>query len=329
MAGTLRVHFTAEDLLRTRVLTEPDPMWELVLSLHHLVPAGEPDRHAAWRRDVGPRFADPETAHAFRLLRRLVPARGNFPDFLTPLPTGDGVDGAFDFIRSTPRSRLALDLSPARLRRVEDSRFCHGLADGGAESMADLLGALRRYHDNAIAPIWDEVGDRVRADGESRVREVLDGGLGGMFARLGPSFRWRWPWLETDYPRSHEIRLGGRGLTLVPSFFCVGDPVTLIDEELPPMLVFPARPLRRDPAAEDRMLFHLSQVIGRTRARILVALRTPRSTSELAETIGMSLASASQQVTLLRNAGFVASRRDGQAVRHSVTRKGKALLESN
>ena len=43
----------------------------------------------------------------------------------------------------------------------------------------------------------------------------------------------------------------------------------------------------------------------------------------------MSLASASQQVTLLRNAGFVVSRRHGQAVRHSVTRKGKALLESN
>jgi hypothetical protein len=52
MAGTLRPHFTAEDLLRTRVLTEPDPIGELVLSLCHLVPTGEPDRHAAWRRDV-------------------------------------------------------------------------------------------------------------------------------------------------------------------------------------------------------------------------------------------------------------------------------------
>ena len=39
MTGTLRLHFTAEDLLRTRVLTEPDPLWELVLSVHHLSPA--------------------------------------------------------------------------------------------------------------------------------------------------------------------------------------------------------------------------------------------------------------------------------------------------
>lgn len=326
MAGTLRLHFTAEDLLRTRVLTEPDPMWELVLSVHHLSPTGENDRHSQWRRDARQRLDDPDSARALRMLRTLVPPRGNFPDFLTPLPTSDGLDGAFDVIRSTPRSRLALDLSPTRLRRVEDSQFCHDLAAGHTD---ELRGALRRYYDNAIAPCWDEVAEHVRADGESRARDLLDDGLGGMFARLGPSFRWRWPWLETDYPRSHEIRLGGRGLTLVPSFFCVGDPVTLIDEELPPMLVFPARPLRRDPAGEERALYHLAQVVGRTRARILVALRTPRSTSELAEAIGLSLASASQQVTLLRNAGFVASRREGQAVRHSVTRKGKALLESN
>lgn len=326
MAGTLRLHFTAEDLLRTRMLTEPDPMWEIVLSVHHLCATGEHDRHSRWRREVRPRFEDADSARALRTLRTLVPQSGNFPDFLTPSPAGGGLDGAFDIIRSTPRSRLATDLSPARLRRVENSRFCRELSTGHTE---DLLDALRRYHESAIAPCWDEVTDHVRADGESRARDLLDDGLGGMFARLGPSFRWRWPWLETDYPRSHEIRLGGRGLTLVPSFFCVGDPVTLIDGELPPMLVFPARPLHRDQAAEERALFHLSQVIGRTRARILVALRTPRSTSELAEAIGMSLASASQQVTLLRNAGFVASRRDGQAVRHTVTRKGKALLESN
>jgi len=329
MVGTLRLHFTAEDLLRTRVLTEPDPLWELVLSLLHLSPTGEPDRHTAWRREVRPRLSDPAVAHALSLLRQLVPGRGNFPDFLTPLPTTEGMDGALDVIRSTPSIRLTLDMSPARLHRVSAGRLSRGLAAGHAESMSDLVGALRRYHDTAIAPIWDEVGDHVRADSESRVRELADDGLGGMFSRLGPSFRWRWPWLETDYPRSHEIRLGGRGLTLVPSFFCLGDPVTLIDEELPPMLVFPARPLRRDRDAEARTLFHLAQVIGRTRARILVALRSSRSTSELAETIGMSLASASQQVTLLRNAGFVASRRDGQAVRHCVTRKGKALLESN
>ena len=51
MAGTLRLHFTAEDLLRTRVLTAPDPMWEIVLSLHHLSPAGVHDRVAATQQE--------------------------------------------------------------------------------------------------------------------------------------------------------------------------------------------------------------------------------------------------------------------------------------
>ncbi|MFC0429670.1 helix-turn-helix transcriptional regulator [Kutzneria buriramensis] len=325
--STLRLRFTAQDLLRTKVLTAPDPMWELVLSVHRLQPGGELDRHTAWRRAVRPRLSGADSVRACRLLRTLVPPAGNFPDFLTPLPTSDGVDGAIEAIRATPRDRLALDLSPARLRRVDDSRFCHGLATGRDAPMSELVGALRHYYDAAVAPHWGEIADHVRSDGDTRAHELVDDGLGGMFARLGPGFRWRWPYLETDYPRSHEIRLGGRGLTLVPSYFCTGTPVTLIDEELPPMLVFPARRLPRDPSEEDRAPFHLAKVIGRTRARILIALRTPRSTSDLAEAIGMSLASASQQVTLLRNADFVVSRRDGQAVRHSVTRKGKALLE--
>ncbi|HEX9334363.1 MAG TPA: helix-turn-helix domain-containing protein, partial [Pseudonocardiaceae bacterium] len=67
--------------------------------------------------------------------------------------------------------------------------------------------------------------------------------------------------------------------------------------------------------------------IGGTRARIMVSLRAARSTSELAEAIGMSLASASQQVTVLRDAGLATSRRDGRSVRHTLTQQGRSLLE--
>ncbi len=34
--GTLSIHFTAEDVARTRLARRPDPLWEIVCSLHRL-----------------------------------------------------------------------------------------------------------------------------------------------------------------------------------------------------------------------------------------------------------------------------------------------------
>jgi DNA-binding transcriptional ArsR family regulator len=194
--------------------------------------------------------------------------------------------------------------------------------------MNDLVWALRRHFDLALAPHWAQIRDELAADHASRTRQATRGGLERMLGGFGPSVRWRWPYLEADYPREHRIDLAGRGLTLIPSYFCTGTVVTLIDPELRPVLVYPAIRQVADPAALDRALWRLTGVLSRTRASILVALRVPLSTSDLASTIGMSLASASQQVTLLRKAGLVTSTRHGQAVIHALTPLGKALLEA-
>src|SRR5437588_864621 len=106
--GVLRLRFTPADLLKTRVLAQPDPMWELVLSLSSLDPDGRPDERAAWRRSVRDqlhgRNGDRLRA-AGALLRELVPVTGNFPDFLTPEP-GLDLTTALDAVRRTPRHRL-------------------------------------------------------------------------------------------------------------------------------------------------------------------------------------------------------------------------------
>lgn len=101
----------------------------------------------------------------------------------------------------------------------------------------------------------------------------------------------------------------------------------MIDPELTPVLVYPARRLAVDPLEIDLALGRLAPLIGGTRARIMISLRAAPSTSELAEAIGMSLASASQQVTVLRDAGLASSKRDGRAVRHTLTQQGRSLLE--
>ena len=325
--GVLRLRFTSADLLRTRVLAAPDPMWELVLSLSSLGPTGQLDERAAWRRGVREllRAADgPQLARAGGLLRELVPVTGNFPDFLTPEP-GMDVAGALDAVRGTPRHRLAADLDPVRLRR-EDRQLCQLLRDGDRESMAALVTALRGYYDRAVAPHWPEVLRRVTRDRDTRLGHTSDGGLDVMLRNLAPSIHWQWPYLTSAYSVDHTIDLGGRGLVLVPSYFC-GRAVTLIDPKLTPVLVYPARRFEVDPVEIDRALRRLAPLIGATRARIMVNLTEAPSTSELAESIGMSIASASQQVAVLREAGFAVSRRDGRAVRHMLTGTGRTVLE--
>lgn len=51
---------------------------------------------------------------------------------------------------------------------------------------------------------------------------------------------WRSSVLTARYPVDWDLYLNGRGLALVPSAFCWQYPITLIDPELPPALVYPA-----------------------------------------------------------------------------------------
>ena len=322
--GVLRLRFTHEDLLRTRVLPTPDPMWELVLSMHALIPHGELNGHTTWRRGARNRINGSDLEADRKLLAVLVPPAGNFADFLTPSVAAD-IATSLDLVRATPKSQLRADLDAVRLRRP-DTSFGRGLADGDVESMSLLIRSMRRYFDAVVAPFWPDVVRHVRADQGMRANQLLTCGLAGVLTRLGPSIRWQWPDLEAPYPRDHTIMLGGRGLTLIPSYFCTGA-VTLIDPERTPVLVYPACRLPGDPAELDRAVARLSPVVGTSRARILVTLRAAHSTSELAESIGLSLASASRQVTLLREAGLVTSARAGQSVVHTLTAKGRRLLE--
>ena len=132
-----------------------------------------------------------------------------------------------------------------------------------------------------------------------------------------------------DYPTHRELHLEGRGLHIVPSYFCWRRPTALADPALGPVLVYPvtARPLDVTGLRHDG----LDRLLGRTRASVLteVARGRARTTSEVATAVGIALPSASYQLTVLRDGGLVASRREGQYVRHSVTPMGHRLLDGD
>ncbi|MDT3398316.1 helix-turn-helix domain-containing protein [Streptomyces sp. B1866] len=326
----LRVHFTGDDLAGLRMAARPDALWETVLSFHRLRDKQAESVYGEWRAETRSRLQG-ET----RLLAPLIPARGYFPDFLTPAEGSDGCDAGLEALRATPPARLHAEVSRLAAGRSLPS-WVADLGQGAERSVGRLVDALRAYHRAAVAPYWPQMQTRLEADRALRGRALLDGGAAGLLAALPPGMRWRPPVLEADYPVDRDVHLRGRGLLLLPSFFCRRTPVALCDPALPPVLVYPMEhaPLGGPPAPHpdraggdrDRAPGTLGRLVGHTRSAVLQMVGGGCTTSELARRVGVSPASASQHATVLREAGLVHTLRRGSTVLHTLTPLGAALL---
>jgi DNA-binding transcriptional ArsR family regulator len=160
---------------------------------------------------------------------------------------------------------------------------------------------------------------------------VLDGGAEGILQNLGPNLRWQHPVLHSAYPEDRDLYLNGRGLLLVPSYFCWGNPVTLRDTTLDPVLYYALshEPHHTALTGDLGSGAPLATLLGRTRAAVLRATATGATTGELARAAGVSASSASQHATALRDTGLIVSHRQAAFVHHTLTPLGAALLRAN
>jgi len=321
----LRLHFTESDLARTFV-DSVDPLWETLLSGFRLrerdrLPIFEP-----WiRRIRSDQQAQERMRPGATLLATLAPTGPYFPDFLTPADSGGGLGEGLFAVAATSRTELR-----AQLERLDDIAplpgSLRGLADGDRELLTRVTRALGDYYQAAIGGVSDLVRGAVDADRSLRAQQFLAGGVDAVLAGIGPVVRWHYPVLEVRHDVDQDLYLHGRGLRLVPSFFCGTTACTLADPALPPVLVYPIDPSCRwlDALAGGDPL---QALIGRTRTAVLAATGAGASTTDLANRVGTSTASASRHATVLRACGLLNSRRDGSAVVHTLTPLGEALLE--
>lgn len=228
---------------------------------------------------------------------------------------------------STSRARLQQELELLAVRRPR-TPWTRDLASGRAEVVHGLGQALRTYHQQAIAPYWSSIRALVRADHQRQASQMSGAGVDQLLGRLHPSVRWNSPVLEIPGFSDKDVYLDGRGLRLQPAVFCWLTPTKLHDPELPPVLVYPvqhAPGLLRRMSAENRSQ-PLAALLGTTRAAALEAVAGGCTTTVLAERCRISLAGASRQAAILRDAGLITTRRAGQAVQHDLTLLGKAVL---
>ncbi len=320
----LRIHFTTEDLARVRVAAGPEPLWEILLSLHMLQQRDGALVFGHWRqqqRGLDRRLTEP--------LIELAPPRGYSPDFLTP--TGhQSLTTGVEAVLGAGRTRLRHDLAELAAER-RPTPWTRTLAGGGTPALRRLGAALHAYHAHALAPYWPRIRASVTADRDARARSLFDHGPGGMLAGLHPRMRWQTPVLTTPCGgEDRDFYLDGRGLLLVPSFFCWRDPICLKDPSLPPVLVYPiARPLgwaveRPAEAGSDRSL---AALLGTTRAAALHAIADGCTTSQLAAQLRVSPATASAHATTLRDAGLTRTHRRHRSAHHTLTPLGAQLLD--
>jgi DNA-binding transcriptional ArsR family regulator len=327
------VHFTAEDLARTRLLTEPDPLWEVILSNFRLSDNLRPVFLESWRASLYADKARMATVRpAARLLATLAPQGPYFPDFLTPAEASAGLDAGLAAVASTPRRRLCAELNllaEINRRRGRPVPYWLGaFAAGDRFTLTRLTTVLRNYYETAIAPQRGLIRAVVDADIRGRTEALRAGGVEGLFRSFVPLMAWKAPVLEICYDVDQDLVLQGRGLRLIPSFFCHRSAISVADPNLVPVIIYPIPLAHRWLVGQVPNRQAMKKLMGTTRSAVLFAVDEGATTTQLAGALSTSLSAVSRHTAVLRESGLLITRRRGPAVWHTLTDLGQQFLGS-
>ncbi|MER6023980.1 ArsR/SmtB family transcription factor [Streptomyces anulatus] len=321
----MRIHFSVDDIARTRLVAAPSRLAVTtlsMLSLSHPKPAPV----GSWRWAVRSELRHADSAR--RLVTAICALEGPVPAFLLSARQGRGLEDELAQLLSTPMRTLQ-----ANMRHVADwgglpGPFRH-ITEGGGKAFQALAGSIRDYHRVAIAPHWSAVHASLSADLAMKARVLCEGGIEQLLSGLHPRMHWRSPVLEVDSPFDIDYRLNGRGLLLAPSpsAFPSYVPCDPLDEQ--PTLHYQVgkdRTFRVHPAVQTGSPLALSTLLGHSRATVLEVCAEGGSTGQLAERSGLSLSSVSEHLTALRDAGLISTLSIGRTRHHTLTDLGTQLL---
>lgn len=319
----MTIDLSVADLAGTRFAVSP--LSETITGLQLLGFRDRRETTLRWRR-----WASAELAARPLALPRtwplLVHDRPSWPQFLLPAPEHPGttIDDGLAALRRTRAREVRISL-----RRV----FGDDLPDSAAELAAhpaaglrEIAAELRTAYERLIAPHWPRIRAVLDADIAHRARQLAAGGAALLFADLHPSLRWEDGRLVVARDRPIEVRPGG--LVLLP--VVLGPAEVLIKGRTT------TRTTLRYPARGAGMLWTAGtrpapgstvRLLGRHRAALLEALRSPATTTDLARALGVSPSAVAQHLTILRESGLVTGERLGRTVLYATTPRGLALLE--
>ncbi|KOG14716.1 MULTISPECIES: winged helix-turn-helix domain-containing protein [Streptomyces] len=320
----LRFEVSVEDLLRSRFALSP--ALDLCLLLRSLAGQGQP-LPRAWSARLMP---------AFERLRReteldavlALQAPHSGPNFVAPPPRGLGQTWADDLavIRATPleaarREFAAGSTGPAvrdpRVRAVLDS----------TDAVPRIAEAMDQAWHELLAADWPQLRAICERDVVHRVGVIGEHGWVAAIESLHPGVAWRADGIEVGFLRGGTVRLAGDGLLVIPSVF-VGHVAAHMEDPWPRTLVYSARGTAALWGEQENVPQPdaLTALVGRARARLLLALDAPASTSHLARSLAMTPGAVGDHLAILRGAGLLVRARSGRSVLYRRTPLGEALV---
>lgn len=339
--------FSDDDLARVRVSTRLELVSEVIGAAH----CGGGQIHPSldgWRQQTGQALG-PIGAQVVSDLRSgafLIRGLLTYADIDTDAGFADRVE--------TSLSRPTRDwANPLLELRSWGIPVQPGLAEGRPEALSALGGAARIFHDAAVGPYWDRMCSVAAASALAWMHMMSTEGLEALLNGLHPDISWHRPVLSITLDWSHcgsacphralvatferdgIVRMGvsRRGLTIIPTVLSSVVTAWADDEDGPFATVrLLLVPVSMTPhiwqAAVAEQSDPLADLLGLTRARVLRAcVQAPRTTTEVALTVGISNSSASEHAAVLRAAGLLTSRRTANRVEHRATPIGSVLTQ--
>jgi DNA-binding transcriptional ArsR family regulator len=322
----LTLELSVAELAGTRFAVSP--LSETIAALQQLGDRGRQEINLRWLRWAIDELAERplELPYTWPLI---VNDRPSWPQFLVPAPVGARTTIDDDLAAMQRTTARQVRTSLRRVFGDELPEPAVELAAHPAAGLRAIAGELRAAHDRLIAPHWSRIRAVLDADIAYRARQFADGGAQRLFADLHPDLHWRDGRLTVERWRTDRVvRVVPGGLVLIP--VVLGAEYVMIKGHSTTQTTvrYPARGVGALWTAGTRPARGSAvRLLGRARASLLEALRSPATTTDLAGALGVTPSAVSQHLAVLRDSGLVVSERSGRSVLYLTTDRGLALLD--
>lgn len=323
----IRYEISADDLVRSRFALSP--LFELTYLLR-ILSGGErrlrlPPAWAARVRPVFRRLRDESDLDA--LLALQPPNYG--ADFVAPPPAtlAQTVEDDLAVVRSTPLTQARREIARClKIRPASDRAMAVLKRKDVVERLATAVEIAWR---ELLSADWPQLRAICERDVVFRTGQLGREGWATAIDGLHRSVRWRSGGVDILRLAVATVRVGGNGLLLVPSVFVGPSIAATYEDPWPAALIYPARGTSAfwEPATGGEA-GALEDLLGRSRARLLVALERPASTTQLARSLRLATGAVGDHLTVLRRAGLLDRARSGRSVLYRRTPLGDALAAS-
>ncbi len=279
-----------------------------------------------WLRAVRDRLPK----EGFGLLATVLGDDGYLPDFVTATPHWDMTpDAELDALRIADLDAMRVDLGKMVVRSTgARQRVLRDMREHPVRARRLIADAWSEVWDAVLAPVWPQLERLLRADIAVRSRTMAAAGIAGMAGGLHPTVSWGAGAVRVRLRRhSEQVDCRGGGLVLVPSVMSSWGCMVITEPPAQPTLFYPARGVTAGWARDHAEISgSLGALLGPARAGILLSSGAARTTSQVATDAGLAASTASHHLTVLRDAGLIASERDGARMLHLRTPLGEAMV---